>query len=140
MRENRRTQNGTTFTGNIVNVRAVEDCIRATKKFTKGAFKSEVHHPTQGDEFPSKVLTEYYEVYPETELSWDMLATVAWAWVWGNETHIDVLFKYDYRMNRASVIIKNGHESVRKLAKGIPGFSEALAVAIANGSNNRDKV
>ena len=115
------------FVGSILAVRAVEDTIRATKKYTKGAFKSPVQHPIQGEKFPSRVLTEYYEVYPDTELGWDMPASEGWAWVWGDTLHIDVLFKYNYQRDKAIVIIHGGNGVVKLLGEGIPGFSDALA-------------
>ena len=59
------------FVGSILAVRAVEDTIRATKKYTKGAFSKPPQHPIQGMDFPSRVLTEYYEVYPDTEVGWE---------------------------------------------------------------------
>jgi len=118
------------FVGSILAVRAVEDTIRATKKYTKGAFKSPVKHPIQGGEFPSRVLTEYYEVYPDTELGWDMPASEGWAWVWGDTPHIDVLFKYNYQRDKAIVIIHGGNGVVKLLGEGIPGFEEALGKVV----------
>ena len=115
------------YKGDILSVRTVEDCIRATRKYTKGAFSRVAKHPVQGDDFPSKVLTEYYEVYPDTEVSWDMSAAVAWAWVWGDVTRIDVRFYYDYRANQARVIVYGGETALRELVAGIPGFEDALA-------------
>ena len=123
------------YTGDILSVRTVEDTIRATRKYTKGAFSRVAKHPVQGGDFPSKVLTEYYEVYPDTEISWSMSASVAWAWVWGDVVRLDVRFYYDYRANRARVIIYGGKTAVRELAAGIPGFEDALA---AVGAPARD--
>ena len=117
------------LTSNIANIRDIEDCIRATKKYTKGVFHKKVEHPIQGAEFPSKVITEYYEVYPNVELSWDMPAGQAWALVWGDEVHIDIFFKYDYRVNRASVRVQDGNGNLRELNNAIPGFSKALEKA-----------
>ena len=121
------------FVGTILAVRSVEDTIRATRKYTKGAFKSPVQHPIQGGEFPSRVLTEYYEVYPDTELGWDMPASEGWAWVWGDTPHIDVLFKYNYQRDKAIVIIHGGNGVVKLLGEGIPGFEEALGKVMENG-------
>jgi len=114
------------FTGYILDVRAVEDCIRATRKYTKGAFSRPVKHPIQGEDFPSKALTEYYEVYPDTEISWDMPASDAWAWVWGDTPHIDLRFLYNYQSNRGKVIIYGNDGVVGMLKEGIPNFAEAL--------------
>ncbi len=112
---------------NVLLVRDLEDVIRATRKYTKGAFRAaKPQQPIQGEQFPSPVLTEYYEVYPDLELSWSMRATDAWAWVWGDVTHIDVVFLYDYRDNKAKVTIHGGEGAVRELTAGIPGFHAAL--------------
>ena len=110
----------------ILEVRDLEDTIRATRKYTKGAFSRTPQHPIQGGDFPSKVLTEYYEVYPDLELGWDMRAGDAWAWVWGDVTRIDVAFLYDYRDNKARVTIHGGPSAVRELEDGIPGFRAIL--------------
>jgi len=123
----------------ILTARELEDTIRATRKYTKGAFSRIQQHPIQGDSFPSKVLTEYYEVYPELELGWDMNASDAWAWVWGDVTHIDVAFLYDYRNNKAKVTIYGGNGAVRELATGIPGFLAAFERVKRNGANNSKK-
>ncbi len=125
----------TEFTGSILLVREVEDCIRATRKYTKGLFRKSIEHPIQGAEFPSKMLTEYYEVYPDVDLRWDMPAKVAWAWVWGDKLHIDVLFKYDYRSDKALVLIQNGPKMVEELVRAISGFGDALSkLAVGNGN------
>lgn len=114
------------YRGELLAVRAVEDCIRATRKYTKGAFSRRSTAPIQGDNFPSKVLTEYYEVYPELEISWDMPARQAIDWLWGDYVHIDVRFRYDYREGKAEVIIYGGQRAIEDLAKGIPGFKDYL--------------
>lgn len=117
----------TEYKSDILLVRDLEDTIRATRKYTKGAFSRGVKHPIQGvNQFPSKVLTEYYEVYPELELGWDMRAADAWAWVWGDVIHIDVVFLYDYRSNKARVVVHGGRDAVEQLRKGIPNFEEIL--------------
>lgn len=122
------------FAGSIINVRVVEDCIRATKRYTKGAFARPVRHPEQGGDFPSRMLTEFYEVYPDLDLDKVMPLMQAMEktidWFWGDVTHIDVLFKYSYPTNRAWVIVRGGPEAVKELEKGIPGFARALAYVI----------
>lgn len=118
------------ITSNIACIRELEDCIRVTKKYTKGAFRKAAVHPIQGEDFPSKVLTEYYEVYPTLEVSWNMPAGKAIDWLWGDIRHIDVHFKYDYRVNVASMLVKDGHQAVDELCKGIPNFKLALGKAI----------
>lgn len=114
------------FIGNISQVRDIEDCIRATRKYTKGIFSKRVDYPLQGDGFPSRSLTEYYEVYPDTELSWDMPAGVALDWLWGDVPHVDVFFKYIYQTNKACVVIYGSQGDLAVLEAGIPGLGEAL--------------
>lgn len=119
------------FVGSIMAVRSVEDTIRATKKYTKGAFTRPEQHPIQGADFPSRVLTEYYEVYPDIDIGmtrpfWDAAFTAS-DWLWGDTPHIDVLFKYNYQRDKAIVIIHGGNGVVKLLGEGIPGFSDALA-------------
>ena len=126
------------FVGGIMAVRAVEDTIRATKKYTKGAFTKPAQHPIQGEGFPSRVLTEYYEVYPDLDLdqrmpAWD--AVMAFSdWLWGDTPHIDVLFKYNYHRDKAIVIIHGGNGVMKLLGEGIPGFEEALGKVVENGN------
>jgi len=128
------------YKSNILLARDLEDTVRATKKYTKGAFSRTPQHPIQGAEFPSKVLTEYYEVYPDLALGWDMRASDAWAWVWGDVTHIDVTFLYDYRVNRAKVTIHGGLDAVRELKAGIPRFKVVLAKIEAHENSEREMV
>ena len=134
--QERRVKNGVEYAGNIIGVRAVEDCIRATRKYTEGVGTMRTKHPVQGEEFRSKVFVKYYEVYPDTELSWDMPAGVAIDWLWGETACIDVTFKYDYRANKASVMVRDGPDAVKELARAIPDFSEMLARTIV-GRNKR---
>ena len=123
------------YVGSILAVRAVEDTIRATRKYTKGAFTKPTQHPIQGEEFPSRVLTEYYEVYPDMEVGVDMSVWDFSDWVWGDTPHIDVLFKYNYQRDKAIVIIHGGNGVVKLLGEGIPGFDEALGKVIENGKD-----
>ena len=120
------------FTGDIISVRAVEDTIHATKKYTKGAF-SRPKQPIQGEDFPSRVLTEYYEVYPEVEISLDMGIIDAVFWLAGDTPHIDVVFRYNYLRNSAMVLVYGGNGVVNMLKGGIPGFGDALAKVGKNG-------
>ena len=119
----------TIYKSSILLVRDLEDTIRATRKYTQGAFSKAVKHPQkiQGEQFPSRVLTTYYEVYPDLEIGWDMRAGDAWAWVWGDVVHIDIIFLYDYRENKAKVTIHGGEDAMEKLKEGIPGFKAILA-------------
>jgi len=121
------------FKGDILSVRAVEDCIRATKKYTEGIETIRRQHPIQGEEFGSKVFCKYYEVYPNTNVSWDMPAGEAWAWVWGDTKHIDVIFYYDYRDNKAAVITHDGNGAIEELKNGIPYFKDLFARLSPNG-------
>lgn len=121
----------TVYKSSILLVRDLEDTIRATRKYTKGAFSKANKRPQriQGEgQFPSRVLTEYYEVYPDLEIGWDMRAGDAWAWVWGDVVHIDIIFLYDYRENKAKVTIHGGKDAMEKLKEGIPGFKAMLAM------------
>ena len=122
------------FFGNIETVRAVEDCIRATKKYTEGIRTMRKVHPIQGEGFPSKMFCKFYEVSPNTDLSWDMPAGTAMDWLWGEVLLIDVTFTYDYRVNKASVAIADGPDAVKELTKTIPGFGAMIAKVIAGGN------
>ena len=136
MRQSRRLKQGVEFKGTIISVRAIEDCIRATKKYTEGVGTMRKHHPTQGEgEFPSKKFVKYYEVYPDVDVSWDMSIIDAIFLLAGDRGTfcIDVLFNYDYRANKAEVVVRDGPVAVKQLAKAIPGFSDNLARVIANG-------
>ena len=122
------------FVGSILSVRAVEDTIRVTRKYTKGAFSTPAHYPIQGEDFASRVVTEYYEVYPDMDVNLDMSIIDAAVWLAGETPHIDVYFKYNYVRNKAIVII-HGNNGVTDLLKdGIPGFGEALGKVCENGS------
>lgn len=128
---------GGEFIGNIITVRAVEDSIRATKKYTVGISRKQADHPIQGEDFPSRMFYLFYEVYPDIELNWDMPASIALDWLWGETPCIDVRFSYDYRTDKAAVIVYDGQEAVKDLARTIPGFSDALLAVIANGEKPR---
>lgn len=125
------------FIGDILAVRAVETCIQISNKYTPRLFSKPIKHPIQGEEFPSRVLTIYYEVYPTLELSWDMSASDAWAWVWGDIEHIDVYLYYNYVVNKAWLTIQGGDGSVESLGQGIPGFREALGKLEKGGRYRR---
>ena len=114
------------YKGTIIDVRDIEDCIRATKKYKEEFGTMRKKHPIQGEDFSSKVFCKYYEVYPDIEISWDMAYGVALDWLWGETSHIDVMFKYDYRVNKASVLIKDGTIAIEELNVGIPHFKNAL--------------
>ena len=136
MRQKRRLKNGCEYFGNILLIRAVEDSIRATKKYTEGVRTMRAKHPIQGEEFSSRAFCKYYEVYPDVDVSRMSLGTVL-EWLSGYKTHIDVVFSYDYRDNTASVIVADGVVAIRELARAIPNFSDALANVIAGGDGNR---
>jgi hypothetical protein len=123
------------YTGNISTVRAVEDVIRATRKYTESLGTMRQTHPVQGGEFPSRMFCKYYEVYPKTVVSWDMPMGVAIDWLWGDVPCVNVTFRYDYRVNKAEVILPGATE-IGELAEGIPGFKAALDCVIACGKEN----
>ncbi len=125
------------FQGGILEVRAVEDCIRATKKYTEGIGTMRKRHPVQGEDFPSRMFRKYYEVYPEMDLEQILPfldAVFAMSdWFWGETPCIDVQFSYDYRANKATVLIRDGAKAVRELEEGIPGFGDSLGKITING-------
>ena len=119
--------NGREFKSNIIKIRAIEDSIRATKKYTEGIETVRKQHPIQGEGFPSKVFCKHYEVYPEMDITWDMNADKAIDWLWGDTEHINLMFKYDYRVNQASMSVLSGNGALNELKKSIPNFSNLLA-------------
>jgi len=134
-----RNENKSEYTGNIVMVREVEDCIRATKKYTEGIGTMLKKHPIQGEDFPSKTFCKYYEVYPDVEVGWDMPVGVALDLLWQDTPCIDVMFKYDYRQNRASIIIRNGVVAIKELSRGIPRFRDSLK-KVVDGNRKTTKI
>lgn len=121
-----RSKKGIELLGNIIAIRSVEDCIRATKKYTEGIRTMRKAHPVQGEEFPSAVFYKYYEVYPDMEIGWDMSADDFMDWVFGETLCLDLMFHYDYRANKASVTIRDGIDAIKKLNLSIPGFKNAV--------------
>jgi len=121
-----RIKKGNEFRGNILAIRSLEDCIRATKKYTEGIQTIRKTHPVQGEELPSRVFYKYYEVYPDMEVGLDMDYRDFADWVWGDTACIDIMFHYDYRVNKASVLVRDGDGVVKKLIESIPGFLDAL--------------
>lgn len=128
------------FTGNIMSIRAVEDCIRATNKYKEYLGTMAKRHPVQGGDFHSDLFCKRYEVYPEMEVGWDMSIVDAIFWLGSGTPAVDVVFKYDYRRNnghgqsldRAWLVVRNGRDAVMLLADCIPGFSDALAKAVTS--------
>jgi hypothetical protein len=121
------TTKSSEYTGNIVSVRAVEDSIRVTRKYTEGIGTIRKQHPIQGEDSPSRMFCKYYEVYPDTKIDWNMPVGQAVQWLMMEVPMIDVMFLYDYRCNKATVIIKDGEEAVAKLIKCIPLFGVRLS-------------
>ena len=115
------------YSGSIGSVRAVEDCIRESKRYTEGVFHKHVNHAIQGESFPSRVFTKYYEVYPDLVISWDMPAGKALDWLWGEYLFIEVFFFYDYRNNKASIVITDGKDAVNILKTKIAGVARTLS-------------
>jgi hypothetical protein len=124
------------YTGSVVAVREVEDCIRATRKYAERIGTMRKHHPIQGEDIPSKVFCKYYEVYPEMEVSLDMRIEDAVIWLSGETPCFEVKFNYDYRDNKALVNFTDGLNALRDLKKSIPNLSECLAKVGANGNNH----
>lgn len=127
MRHNDRRRSDNEFFGAIPTIRAVEDCIRASHKYTEGIRTIRTKHPIQGDEFPSKKLCKLYEVYPQTEVSWNMGSGDMIDLLWGDTPRIDVLFDYDYRTNKASLTIESKSGALEQLLDGIPGLWRTLS-------------
>ena len=121
-----RIKKGREIRGNILAIRVIEDCIRATKKYTEGIQTMRKAHPIQGEDHPSRVFYKYYEVYPNMEVGLDMPVSDFLEWMWHETPCIDVMFHYDYRSNRASVLVRDGDGVVKKLIEAIPGFGDAL--------------
>lgn len=124
------------YAGNIATVRAVEDCIRATRKYTEGIHTIRHQHPIQGEDMPSRTLTKWYEVYPELELSWDMPAGQAFDWLFGDYTCIVVKFYYDYKDNRASFEVRGGDKAIKMLNNSISGFTTVVQRVKVNGQRS----
>jgi hypothetical protein len=121
----------TEFAGNILTIRAVEDCIRASHKYSEGiSSRLFSHHPSQGERFPSRVLTKYYEVHPEIDLDqlrdfWDVAFTTS-DWLWGDPSMVNVLFRYNYATNRAWAYVYGGEPALLLLKDKIQGLTAAL--------------
>jgi hypothetical protein len=114
------------YSGNITEIRAVEDCIRATKKYTEGLMSKKHPQQIQGADFPSRVLHKHYEIYPNVpEISWNMPVNTAIDWLYSDTPCINVSFRYDYRTNYATVIIHDDR-AVSDLNRVVPGFSKAI--------------
>lgn len=122
----------TEYAGDILSVRAVEDCIRATKNYTEDVFHRNNQHSVQGADFPSRVLIKRYEVYPDTTVCWDMPASEAIDWLWGETVHINVTFRYSYPTNKAWIIVGGSNGTVKELDK-IPGFTRTVQKLEKNG-------
>ncbi len=115
------------YRGRIMAVRAVEDAIRASHKYTEGIKTMLQKHPKlQGEDFAARRFCKYYEVYPDVIVSMDMPLETFIDWIWGDKRHIDVVLTYDYRCDKAGVVIKKGNGAVQELSDAIPGFGEAI--------------
>lgn len=120
------------ITGNIESIRAIEDCIRATKKYTEGIFTIRQQHPIQGNSFPSKAFRKYYEVYPKMDVpDWDTL--IGKAIDWFETPTIEVTFYYDYRIDRATMYIEE--KKFAELKKVVPNLGKAIKAVVP--CNNR---
>lgn len=119
------------YTGDTEAVCAVEDSIRASKKYTEGVLTRRHRHPDemQGIGIPSRAFCKYYEVYPDIDfaIGLDMKVSDFMDWVWGETRHINVTMFYDYRAGQATLEIAGGAGAVEELSRTIPGFREAVA-------------
>lgn len=132
--------------GNIESVRAVEDSIRATKRYTEGLLTRRRRHPIQGESFPSNTFTKIYEIYLDSDFPhWDDPAGKLIDWL--KSRAIVIHFYYDYRNNVASVLGYNSN--FKELGKVIPSFKRALysinqennsIIPGVSGLNNETKV
>lgn len=119
--------------GDILSVRAVEDTVRATHKYTEGIFSrynKKEEKRIQGGDFPSRIVTHYYEVYPDLDLEdemtmWDALLTTS-DFLWGAIPMVEIIFVYNYVRNRAVVTVRGGNGVMEMLENGIPGWKEKL--------------
>ncbi len=115
------------YNGSILAVRAVENCIRATGKYTEVGQRPSA--AVQGDA-PSAVLTKHYRVRPDIDVEEMMsLGQAIWkTFSWLSGESIRIQFHYDYREDdKAKVTIEGGNGGVCALESGIPGFTAALA-------------
>ena len=127
------TSKGITFKGNISDIRDIEDCIRASKRYTEGRLRQQ-DHPVQGEKFASRKFCKYYEVYPSLEVGWDMPAGAAIDLLWGDVEYVDVRFDYDYRCNEASMTIHGDSTLTGLLLSSIRGLCDVVrADMVSNG-------
>ncbi len=126
------------YSGTITTVQAVEDSIRATKKYTEGIRTMREHHPVQGTEFSCRKFCKRYEVYPTLEVGWDMSIIDAIFWLGKGVSCVNVLFEYDYRDNKARVIMDDLSDT-KELISAIPGFKYALERVEISG-NGHEKI
>lgn len=132
------------FAGDLSIIRDIEDCIRATRKYTEGVLTRRTKHPlpTPGANlFPSRAFCKYYEVYPELdfEVGWDMDASHLLEWL-RQHTCIDVNFFYDYRKMRATVRVYGGSKAVAALEHMVPGFTDRLARVVCTSTKRTGAV
>ena len=124
------------YKSDIFAIMDAENCIRASRKYTKKLYKRTHKHPIQGENIASIVFTEYYDVYPSMEcIGWNMKASDAFTWLLNkNIPHIDIRFRYNYRDNKGIMTIRGSTNGVMEdLIKGIPGFNETLHSIDGNG-------
>jgi hypothetical protein len=115
------------YAGNITEIRAVEDCIRATKKYTEGVLSKKHPQQIQGEDFPSRTLHKHYEYYPNVpEISWSMPVNTAIDWLYSDTPCVKLSFRYDYRTNQATVIVTDDRD-LTELNK-VEGFATAIQV------------
>lgn len=122
------------YTGTILDVRAVENTIRATERYTKViSRKKRKEYQIQGEEFSSRTVIEFYEVHPDIDIGkqrplreiWETIKDAS-DWLWGDTPMVEVTFVYYQARNEALVDVYGGNGVLKMLEDGIPGWKEAL--------------
>lgn len=131
------TSKGITFRGNISDIRDIEDCIRASKRYTEGRLRQQ-DHPVQGEKFASRKFCKYYEVYPSLEVGWDMPAGAAIDLLWGDVEYVDIVFNYDYRCNEASMTVRGDIALAGLLLSSIKGLCDLIRVDMVGNGDQKD--
>jgi len=116
--------------GTIIEIRELENCIRATNRYTEFLFTEKHPKDTQGAGLPCMAFTRPLEVYLDAEFkdfNWnaDFYELVKNRWDWLRSKAVIVRFWYDYRDNKARMDV-HSQNTLNRLAAIIPGF-ERLA-------------
>lgn len=127
--------------GNIAQIRELEDCIRATKRYTEGLFTKKIEHSQQGDS-PSRAFTRLLEVYLDHDfmgIDWDRDAVefIKDGLDWYASRATVVKFWYDYRSNKAEISFD--WDILVNICNIMPNFANALAVILPDFSLEKEK-